>query len=100
MVVATRNDPSATLDGFYQPGAFLKLREVSAVYTLPDKLARSMRARSATVMLSARNAAKWTNYRGVDPENDYTATAGGDNPSDFQSFGAPTYYILRFNLGF
>lgn len=100
MVVATRNDPSATLDGFFQPGGFLKLREISAVYTLPDRLARSVRARSATVMLSARNLAKWTNYRGVDPENDYTATAGGDNPSDFQSFGAPTYYILRFTLGF
>ncbi len=100
MVVATRNDPSATLDGFFQPGDFLKLREVSAVYTLPDRVARSVHARQATVMLSARNIAKWTKYRGVDPENDYTATAGSDNPSDFQGFGAPTYYILRFTLGF
>lgn len=100
MVVATRNDPSATLDGFFQPGGFLKLREVGATYTLADNLARSIGARSATMTLAVRNAAKWTNYRGVDPENDYTATTGGDNPSDFQSFGAPTYYILRFSFGF
>ena len=30
MVVATLNDPSHTLDGFLQPGAFVKWREVSA----------------------------------------------------------------------
>jgi TonB-linked SusC/RagA family outer membrane protein len=102
MVVATRNDPSATLDGFFQPGAFVKLREVALTYTMPPNLAsRLMRASSASVTLSARNVAKWTKYRGVDPENDFTAAnANSNNPSDFQTFGPPTYYIVRVNLGF
>jgi TonB-linked SusC/RagA family outer membrane protein len=100
MVVGTLNDPSATLDGFFQVGEFIKLREVSAQYTLPQTLAASLRARSASLTFSVRNVAKWTRYRGVDPEADFTATGGGDAPSDFQSFGAPTYYILRLNLGF
>jgi TonB-linked SusC/RagA family outer membrane protein len=100
MVVATRNDPSQTLDGFYQPGAFIKLREVSATYTMPQNLANSLRARSASLTLSARNVAKWTKYRGVDPENDFQTAVNVDTPSDFQTFGAPTYFILRLNLGF
>ncbi len=102
MVVATRNDPSATLDGFFQPGDFVKLREIAATYTIPAVMAsRAFKARSASVTVSARNLAKWTKYRGVDPENDFTAAnAGANNPSDFQTFGAPTYFIVRFNLGY
>ncbi|HEY2850416.1 MAG TPA: TonB-dependent receptor [Gemmatimonadaceae bacterium] len=102
MVVATRNDPSATLDGFFQPGAFVKLREISATYDVPPNWAnRVLRARSASITLSARNVAKWTKYRGVDPENDFTAAnANSNNPSDFQTFGPPTYFIARVNLGF
>jgi TonB-linked SusC/RagA family outer membrane protein len=101
MVVATRNDPSATLDGFFQPGAFVKLRELSATYQLPSFMYGALRARNAAITLSARNVAKWTKYRGVDPENDFTAAnAGSNNPADFQTFGAPTYFIFRFNLGY
>jgi len=100
MVVGTRNDPSATLDGFFQPGEFIKLREISAQYTMPGKLAQSIKARNASMTFSIRNVAKWTKYRGVDPESDFTATGGGDSPSDFQSFGAPTYFLLRLTLGY
>jgi TonB-linked SusC/RagA family outer membrane protein len=102
MVVATRNDPSATLDGFFEPGAFVKLREISLTYNLPPSLAsRTLKARSASVTLSARNVAKWTKYRGVDPENDFTASNNGsNNPSDFQTFGPPTYFIARVNIGY
>jgi len=100
MVVATRNTDQRSLDGFLQPGDFVKLREVSAQYTLPANLTSSLRARSANITFSVRNVAKWTKYRGVDPEADFTASGTGDSPSDFQSFGAPTYFLLRLNLGF
>ena len=100
MVVGTLNDPSATLDGFFQPGEFVKLREVSLQYTMPASLASTVKARNASVTMSVRNVAKWTKYRGVDPESDFTATGGGDAPSDFQSFGAPTYFLLRLTLGY
>jgi len=100
MVVGTLNDPSQTLDGFFQPGAFIKLREISAQYTMPQSLANSLKARTANLVFSVRNVAKWTAYRGVDPENDFTGASAVDAPADFQTFGAPTYFILRLNLGF
>jgi len=101
MVVAHLNHPTRTLDGFYQNGAFWKLREVSVRYTVSPRLLTYVRgARTADIVLSGRNLKTWTKYRGVDPENDFTATDGGDTPSDFQTLGPATYYVLRFSLGF
>jgi len=100
MVVATLQDSSKTLDGFLQPGAFVKWREVSAVLQLPNNLLRLTRARNASLVFSARNLKTWTNYRGTDPESDFAVGNGGDSPSEFQTFSSPTYFIFRLNLGF
>jgi TonB-linked SusC/RagA family outer membrane protein len=100
MVVATLNDPSKTLDGFLQPGAFVKWREASAILTLPSSIAARMRASTASLVFTARNLHTWTNYRGADPESDFAVGNGGDSPSEFQTFAQPTYFIFRINLGF
>jgi hypothetical protein len=100
MVVAHLNHPTKTLDGFYQPGAFTKLREISLSYQIPARLATRMRANTGSIVLSGRNLKTWTKYRGVDPENDFTATDGGDAPSDFQTLGPATYFTFRISLGF
>ena len=100
MAVATLNDPSHTLDGFLQPGAFVKWREMSATLTLPDRAAQMLRARTASFVFSARNLHTWTKYRGTDPESDFAVGEGGDAPSEFQTFAQPTYFIFRLNLGF
>jgi TonB-dependent SusC/RagA subfamily outer membrane receptor len=101
MVVATRDHPSKTLDGFFQPGSFVRLREVGVTYTVPEALARRIgRARSLNITGTARNLARWTNYRGADPETDFTASEGGNTPSDFQTIAPPSYFILRLNVGF
>jgi TonB-linked SusC/RagA family outer membrane protein len=102
MVVATRDDPSKTLDGFFQPASFVRWREFTATWTLPDVWAgKYLRSRSASINFAARNLHLWTKYRGIDPEIDRLA---GDSPNapgeEFQTLGIPTYYTLRFNLGF
>ena len=100
MVVATLNDPSHTLDGFFQPGGFVKWREASATLVLPEQLAARAHARTASLVFSARNLHTWTKYRGTDPESDFAVGEGGDAPSEFQTFAQPTYFIFRLNLGF
>jgi TonB-linked SusC/RagA family outer membrane protein len=101
MVVATRDNPARTLDGFFQPGWFYKLREVSATYTLPESIAqRVFRSRTASVNFAGRNLAKYTKYRGVDPETDRDAGASSDTPDEFQTLANPTYFILRFSVGY
>jgi TonB-linked SusC/RagA family outer membrane protein len=100
MVVATLNHPSKTLDGFFQDGDFVKLREASVRLSLPTRVATLMKARNADMVFSGRNLGTWSKYRGIDPENDYLATSGGDAPSDFQTIGLASYWTVRFNLGF
>lgn len=101
MVVATRDHPSKTLDGFFQPGSFVKLREISATFTAPENLVARLRgARTLSFTASARNLKTWTNYRGVDPETDFTASETSNTPQDFQTVGPPSYFIFRLNVGF
>jgi hypothetical protein len=103
--IAANEHPARTLDGFFQPGAFVRLREVSLVFTVPQSLAARARARSASFVVSARNLKVWTKYRGVDPELGFNTSAvntgtGVEAPSEFQTMGPPTYAIFRLNLGF
>jgi hypothetical protein len=69
-------------------------------YSFSPQLASRLRARSLSFVATARNVAKWTDYRGVDPESDFVATTGSDAPSEFQTIAPPSYLILRLNLGF
>ena len=55
-----------TQNQFIQDASFVKLREVSATYTLPERLLPGIRRTSFT--LSARELGIRTNYRGPDPE--------------------------------
>jgi TonB-linked SusC/RagA family outer membrane protein len=100
MVVASIFAPEKTLDGYFQPGAFVKWRELSATLELPRMLYARAGARNASLVFSARNLKLWTNYRGSDPESDYRVTETVDTPSEFQTFAAPTIFQLRLNLGF
>jgi len=100
MVQATLTDPSKTLDGFFQRGAFLRWRELSATASVPERYLTHTRARTASLVFSMRNIGIKTKYRGADPESDFTASEGGDAPAEFQTFAAPTYFIFRVNLGF
>jgi hypothetical protein len=100
MVVAAIYAPEKTLDGYMQPGAYVKWRELSATVQLPERLFSRVGSRNASLVFSARNLRTWTKYRGTDPESDFTATGGGDTPSEFQTFAQPTLFQFRLNLGF
>ena len=100
MNVAANFDPAKTLDGYYQPGGFVKWREASVTLQAPQRLVARTHARSVALVFSARNLKQWTKYRGIDPESDFAVGNGGDTPSEFQTFAAPTYFIFRLNLGF
>jgi TonB-linked SusC/RagA family outer membrane protein len=52
---------------FYQDASYFKLREVSATYMVPEKWLRGLSGASLTI--SARELATWTDYEGIDPDN-------------------------------
>lgn len=97
--VMVREHPSRSVAGYFEDGDFLRFRELSATYQLPQSLTgRYFRGRNLTATASVRNLGiLWTKYTGVDPE---AFGNTGDAPSEFQAFGPPTYFALRISFGF
>jgi TonB-dependent starch-binding outer membrane protein SusC len=60
-----------TVERYMQDASFVKLRELSATYTLPE---RWIRGRSS-LTVAGRELYTWTKYRGLDPE------ANANNPA-------------------
>ena len=97
--VLVREHTTRSVGGFIEDGDFIRLRELSLVYSLPESWGgRFFRGRNLVATAAARNLGiLWTKYSGVDPEAFGTT---GDAPSSFQAFAPPTYYTLRFTFGF
>lgn len=99
--IAANEHPARTLDGYFQPGAFVRLREASLQYTFSKALAQKLvRAQSLTMVVSGRNLKLWTKYRGTDPESGFNTTEGTEAPNEFQTVGPPSAFVFRFILGF
>jgi hypothetical protein len=101
-VVALRDDASRTQEGYMEDASFVRFRELSVTATLPQVIASRLRASNASLTFAGRNLHKWTSYSGIDPESNADAGGGGtlNAPSDFQTSPPPTYFTVRFNLGF
>ncbi len=61
-----------------RPGDFLRLREVSLTYSLPESVTTSLRINRLSLTLSGRNLWLTTLYKGVDPEVNAIGRGGGD----------------------
>jgi hypothetical protein len=96
---------SGTLRNFFiKPASFTKLRELSASYDAPDKIARYVGANSLAVTVSGRNLHTWTRYTGLDPENSLAASNGtGSNAGialDQSEFPQLAQFLVTFRLAY
>jgi len=83
--------------GYFVNNQFWKLREVSAVINIPDRLTRMVQATSgSTIVIGARNLHTWTKFTGVDPEQNYGVS--NEVQQDFNTSPPPTYFTFRLNL--
>ena len=88
----------AGASGYFQPNQFWKFRELSAVVFLPRAVNSRLRSvDGSSVVFSARNLYKWTQFTGLDPEANYGLNAS-ENQNEFQTAAAPTYFVVRLNL--
>ena len=91
---------SNVTDAYLQPGDFVRLREVSATYTLPSTMIKSLRGliQGASVSIAMQNVKLWTNYGGPDPE--VISDGGAFSRFDFLTLPNPKTTVLRLNLTF
>ncbi len=85
---------------YLEPGSFLKLREISASYTVPSNwYARFSAVQSARISFSGRNLFSISPYNGYDPE----VNNGGNRVVrlvDLAPFPPARSYFLSIDLGF
>jgi TonB-dependent starch-binding outer membrane protein SusC len=98
------DDLGITEWGFFEPGWFIKLRELSLTFNAPDRIARALGASRASLTLSGRNLLTIDDYSGIDPEvNGFgQGREGGSNfaATDFFSQPQVRHWVARFNFGF
>jgi hypothetical protein len=86
-------------EAYIQDASFVRLRELSATYILPERLARMVRASSASFTVAGQNLALWTDYEGFDPE--VVSNAGAAfNRDDFFTQPPVQRVVFRMNLTF
>jgi len=97
-------DPVSGETGVYvQDGSYLKLREVTLAYNLPDGIARRLfggNARYVRLTLSGRNLLRWTGYRGLDPEVSNFGNQAIVRNIDVAPFPPSRSFFFGIDLGF
>jgi TonB-linked SusC/RagA family outer membrane protein len=94
-VATTSSRHFNTLDGYLKKADFLRLREVSATYKLPTRIATLMRAQNAMLVVAGRNLLMVNSkYPGLDPE------AGGQFSEVNWQPPPLRYFISRITLTF
>ncbi len=69
---------------FVEDGSFIKWRELSVTYQLPNSVLGWFGGESASITIGGRNLATWTRFNGVDPEG--TVLGGRANLPANESF--------------
>ncbi len=105
-------DGYANPAGVYEDATYVRVRELSLTYTLPQRLARALRAQHVSVTGAVRNLALWTRYGGPDPEavnglgqtaqlstTANTAVLNNDMRVDAGAVPLLRYWVMRLNVG-
>jgi TonB-linked SusC/RagA family outer membrane protein len=91
---------------YVEKADFVKLRDLSLTYTVPDRWAQRAGVDGAAITLAGHNVAMWTDYTGLDPEvNGYSNNLlrGSGASSQFariDAYAAPMMrrYTVQFNV--
>jgi outer membrane receptor protein involved in Fe transport len=83
-------------------GTFVKLREITVSYQIPERYLQRFlpRGRDVRLMLSGRNLAMWTDYWGVDPEVNNFGAQNVARFVDLAPYPPSRSYFVGLDLGF
>ena len=88
---------------YAQDGSFVKLRELSVSYLLPESLVHSLfgsRVNGVRAELSGRNLVTWTHYKGLDPEVSNFGNQNINRGQDLAPYPPTRSYFFSFNVDF
>ncbi len=88
---------------YVQHASFLKLRELTGKWDLPQRFVRGIGhgyLQHASLIVTGRNLITWTNYPGLDPEVSNFGTVQFGRGQDVTPFPPTRSYFVALDLGF
>ena len=85
---------------FLEDGSFLRIRNVSLSYNLPEGLSKRLLLQTARVYVSATNALTFTRYTGYDPEVNSLAGSPQNQGVDLIGYPLPRVFTLGVSANF
>lgn len=95
----TRYGVAGVAEDAIEDGSWVRLRDISLTYRMPDRAASWVRLNKLEFSLHARNLFLITNYSGIDPETNLTGNSNGMGLDYFNLPNARSYGVtVRFGL--
>jgi TonB-linked SusC/RagA family outer membrane protein len=86
---------------YIRDSGFLKLREISTSYILPDAWTRRFGVSRATITVAGRNIHTWTDWTGIDPEARFLSGArGGFGPLEQNHMPQLASFVTTIDVTF
>ncbi|ODS81438.1 MAG: hypothetical protein ABS46_11540 [Cytophagaceae bacterium SCN 52-12] len=83
-----------------EDGSFVRIRNISLGYNLPQAVANKVALRTARIYVNMQNPVTWTKYTGYNPE----VSTGGADPltpgADYGGYPIAKVFTLGLNVGF
>lgn len=96
--IAQRFKSPTSLDGYMEDVNFIRIRELSAAYNFSENMARKLfRTQGLGLVFAVRNLALFSDWTGVDPEQNY---GEANTQQTLLTAGPPRYFTLRANVRF
>ncbi len=95
-----RNVFRGVTENFIEDASWVRLRNVSASFNVPESILKKGFIKNASVTFTGNNLILITHYSGFDPES--SSTSAGSNADGFSGFTYPAVrsYLLSLNLNF
>lgn len=94
------NGSALTMSANVHKGDFIKLRNLSLGYSLPESLLSKVKINTARLYISGQNLAIWTKYIGPDPEVSSNGNSVQGQGVDRNTIGNARTLTVGLNVGF
>ncbi|MFN7116546.1 MAG: SusC/RagA family TonB-linked outer membrane protein [Saprospiraceae bacterium] len=94
------NNNRRVSDRFIEDGSYVRLKNISLGYNLPNSLLKKLNMSKARIYVSGQNLLTFTDYSGFDPEVSTFANTNTAPGTDFLTFPQARTMIVGLNLGF
>lgn len=98
--VSDPNDNDRISDRYIEDGSFIRIKNITLGYTLPERLAKQMHLGRVRAYTSIENLATFTKYSGFDPEVGASTQSANVFGLDNGRYPSPQVFSLGLNVSF